>query len=301
MLIACPKCHHQYDVSDLTPGSRFLCHCGDRVRVPKQRVREAVIAHCASCGASLERGKTHCQFCGSDVSAADQLIGEVCPECFRRMLKGAAYCSSCGIRIQAERLLTSPDQTRDCPHCRKAMIKRPVRGGSLLECTQCGGIWLDQMFFEDLVESKDLDSFGEAIRGEGDHPVQAISIKQDVKYLPCPVCQQLMNRKNFAQGSGVILDWCRGHGYWFDALELEQVIQFIRGGGMRRARQREIEEARQAESSRRLFDPTVLDLGTCEALYGNGEALYGNRADQRSNSIDFLDLICSIVSFLFRG
>ena len=41
--------------------------------------------------------------------------------------------------------------------------------------------------------------------------------------MPCPECGQLMNRKNFANTSGVIVDVCRAHGIWFDDREVERV------------------------------------------------------------------------------
>ncbi len=57
-----------------------------------------------------------------------------------------------------------------------------------------------------------------------------------------------MNRSSFAKGSGVIIDWCKQHGTWFDRGELARIVSFIRSGGMKRAREQErmeIEDARQ--------------------------------------------------------
>ena len=48
-----------------------------------------------------------------------------------------------------------------------------------------------------------------------------------------------MNRFNFADCSGVILDACKPHGIWFDAEELRRIVAFIRGGGMDVARAKE--------------------------------------------------------------
>jgi Zn-finger nucleic acid-binding protein len=56
-----------------------------------------------------------------------------------------------------------------------------------------------------------------------------------------------MNRSNFGMRSGVIIDVCRGHGTWFDRDELRRVIEFIRSGGLDLARQREIEQLREAK------------------------------------------------------
>jgi hypothetical protein len=37
----------------------------------------------------------------------------------------------------------------------------------------------------------------------------------------------------------VIVDICKGHGTWFDRDELSGIVQFIRGGGLEVARQKE--------------------------------------------------------------
>src|SRR5581483_10169670 len=63
-----------------------------------------------------------------------------------------------------------------------------------------------------------------------------------VRYVPCPVCQALMNRVNFAGCSHVIVDVCGKHGTWFDKDELRKVIEFIRGGGLDKSRAQEIAE-----------------------------------------------------------
>jgi Zn-finger nucleic acid-binding protein len=41
-----------------------------------------------------------------------------------------------------------------------------------------------------------------------------------------------MHRRNFARISGVIVDECRGCGTFFDAGELEDVLAFVRSGGL---------------------------------------------------------------------
>lgn len=55
-----------------------------------------------------------------------------------------------------------------------------------------------------------------------------------------------MNRVNYARRSGVVLDVCRAHGLWFDQDELRRVLAFISGGGLDRARERELQELKEA-------------------------------------------------------
>jgi hypothetical protein len=41
-----------------------------------------------------------------------------------------------------------------------------------------------------------------------------------------------MARMIFGQRSGVVVDVCRAHGTWFDAGELDAVLEFVRFGGL---------------------------------------------------------------------
>jgi hypothetical protein len=59
-----------------------------------------------------------------------------------------------------------------------------------------------------------------------------------------------MNRLNFAGCSGVVIDWCKAHGSWFDYRELQQVVTFIQEGGLKKSRERE--KARLEEEAHRL-------------------------------------------------
>jgi hypothetical protein len=57
----------------------------------------------------------------------------------------------------------------------------------------------------------------------------------------------MMNRLNFGRLSGTVVDVCRGHGTFLDAGELHAIVRFIQGGGLDRARQRQIEELKEQE------------------------------------------------------
>jgi hypothetical protein len=43
------------------------------------------------------------------------------------------------------------------------------------------------------------------------------------------------------------VDVCRGHGTFLDAGELHAIVRFIQGGGLDRARQRQIEDLKEQE------------------------------------------------------
>lgn len=81
-------------------------------------------------------------------------------------------------------------------------------------------------------------------------PKRKLKCEAAVKYIHCPACKTLMNRKAFGRISGIVVDVCRSHGIWFDIGELAEVIRFVEKGGLERTRQLELEEL--AERERRL-------------------------------------------------
>ena len=264
MFIACHTCRRQYDIGDLPLGSRIRCHCGDSVEVPEVRARDAEVLHCSSCGAHLEKGAESCSFCGSTVSDFVHHLGPVCPECFGRMIQGAEYCSGCGIRISTEKI-TAGQNDWDCPRCQGKLVQRLLPNGSFTECVSCGGIWLEDGSFQRMVDRRDetatvANFFSANTPEKRAAPNPKVNA---VKYIPCPICGEMMHRKNFVRVSGIIIDWCKGHGYWFDIYELESIVEFIQGGGMNRARTRELEETRRklAHAQRQVENrPALLPL-----------------------------------------
>ena len=57
-------------------------------------------------------------------------------------------------------------------------------------------------------------------------------------YRGCPVCERLMQRRNWGLRSGVLVDVCAAHGVWFDADELARILGWVRDGGLEIARRR---------------------------------------------------------------
>ena len=94
----------------------------------------------------------------------------------------------------------------------------------------------------------------------------------------------MMNRRNFGQRSGIVIDTCKEHGIWFDARELGTVLRWIRQGGEDRAAQRRADETRHAERQARIKveRPTQIDE------YG-GSSL--GRAGQHDSVGGFLGLL----------
>jgi Zn-finger nucleic acid-binding protein len=156
------------------------------------------------------------------------------------------HCPWCGAEVALAAVVK--EVAGGCPHCQTIMTFVQLGASRLSECRACGGIWVNKDSFEKICQDREQQ---EAVLG---HPVvETLPPESGEKprrvYVPCPVCKKLMNRMNFAGCSGVVIDWCREHGTWLDHTELPQIIAFIRGGGLRKARDRE-KEMLQAESRR---------------------------------------------------
>jgi Zn-finger nucleic acid-binding protein len=115
-----------------------------------------------------------------------------------------------------------------------------IGGEAMRECDRCAGIWLDVAGFNRICADSEKQSI--VLGGATPPPPDRAASAEPIRYISCPQCGQLMNRMNFARCSGVIVDVCKGHGTWFDADELSEIVQFIRDGGLDLARQKEKRE-----------------------------------------------------------
>jgi Zn-finger nucleic acid-binding protein len=113
---------------------------------------------------------------------------------------------------------------------------------TLLDCVSCDGLWVDAETFERICADREAQA---AVLHSG--PVSKPAIEARVSYRPCVRCGAMMNRVNFARLSGTIVDVCKGHGTFLDRGELQAIVSFIQGGGLERARQRQIEDLREQE------------------------------------------------------
>ncbi|MBN1442275.1 MAG: zf-TFIIB domain-containing protein [Planctomycetes bacterium] len=293
MLVACKSCHRQYDVGGMEPGERIRCLCGELIAVSEPRSHTARVLHCSACGGSLQESASSCEYCGSSISLDERNLGDTCPECFARLTKGARFCRECGVKIAPAAIQALRLDAR-CPRCKGDLVQCTTERAQYTECSACGGLWLDEKTFEKVVEERDASPLGKMPGGDEDDQRSAREAAvHDVKYLACPVCGNLMHRKNFATCSGVIIDWCKGHGFWFDTHELEKIVDFARSGGMDIAREKEIsrakQELRRAESQKRWVQTR---------MYAGGG--YGRQPVMtRSSADDVFSVLASTIRGLF--
>ena len=157
-----------------------------------------------------------------------------CEHCNREVNVSSRVCPFCGGEIRDHIEPISPPV---CPRC-GVSLEIDIKGGEDYGfCPRCGGLWLDRGAFHQVTKESDVykkeDTEGGYFRGPVNDPI---------KYIPCVRCGKLMNRKNFARISGVIIDECGSHGVWLDAGELEKIRLFIADGGLEKAQDKQIEK-----------------------------------------------------------
>lgn len=198
---------------------------------------EAAVLHCPACGAPAGPEDTVCRYCQAPLATV------ACPKCFGLAFKGAKNCPHCGAALETA---TEGKAAEACPGCKAPMATRELGGYAMEVCGQCASVWIARGTFEAFCQDQEKQAVVvEALPRVDAPPINALA----QGYRPCPDCRQLMNRVNFAQISGVILDACKAHGTFFDPDELRRLVAFLQGGGMERARSRQI-DALKAEQQR---------------------------------------------------
>ncbi len=228
--------------------------------------------NCPNCGGNVTSDSAFCRFCGS------RLKTEACVKCLGLMFVGAKHCAHCGEPVT--KIAAADESSGRCPRCDVAIEALRVADLDIGQCARCEGMWVDVATFERVCadQEKQAAILG-AIKPAAPHPPAAI------RYVPCPVCRNLMNRSNFARSSGVIIDTCRQHGVWCDADELPRIVEFIRDGGIDRQRQK---EKAQLDEQRR----EILDLEREETRRASRLSTFGERGSFPASTVkEFLRMI----------
>ncbi len=281
-LLACPQCSRQFDVSSLEPGDHVHCVCDHLLDVPQRDLLPVQAFSCTGCGAPVAPELTGCEHCGSALEPFDFQRGTLCPKCYTRLEDDSRHCRSCGIAIAPQNVPTLPAEGA-CPRCRGSLQVRALEHTSAIECASCKGLWLEAAGFEGICSQAERDTQTVFFAASPEEPAEQANT---MGYIPCLRCQELMNRRLFRyknQGSGVVLDFCKDHGVWFDHEELGRVVAFIREGRGGLSMERPISEEVFRES------------GSNSPSHLGGSHTVGSR--QRLGVVDLLrDLVGGIFS-----
>ena len=252
MILECPACRSRYDVGARPAGTQARCRCGTVFTVPPPSEVAGSLS-CPHCGGVLSPEDPSCPFCRTPLALA------ACPRCFGRVFQGNGFCPHCGASIE-EPAHAGPDgaSQRICPRCAPEAenpLTAHVVGETLLdECRRCGGLWIDRPAFDRVVQDRErqaqllgitLDGSSGFTVSPGDSPGSGQAV-QPVRYLPCPDSRVLMNRKNFGERSGVIVEVCKPHGIWFDRDQLSAALRFVMAGGLEETKRRQLQEVEHA-------------------------------------------------------
>ncbi|NCC75116.1 MAG: hypothetical protein EOM08_01640 [Clostridia bacterium] len=257
----------------------------------------AVSLQCSNCGANVPPDSVRCSYCQSVLARA------ACPACFGPVFRGMKYCPDCGSRIARQDL--TPDSTLHCPRCETHLLPALIADVRVDECNRCGGIWLEREAFQEICEKWDaaalpLDRVEQGLvwtdpekppRSNHVTPLASQPDSSSRMYVPCPTCGELMLRKNFAGCSGVIIDWCKPHGYWFDRTELQKVVSFVRSGGMQKSREKEMLLLREEQERLRELKSQPLP-GSVDPRVDSASELFGI-------DTDLVETIAGIIKKLF--
>lgn len=247
-------------VVELDPGrlaDAATCRCG--ALLPPASTTAGML-QCPFCAAPAARGAHRCDHCASHLKTLR------CPACFALEFVGSRHCASCGGGLEA---LTSAEALAlSCPRCRVPLLGQAMAGTAVASCADCGGLWLDHATFSKVRREREETAAGLPPR-TGARPASSAGPEP---YLRCPACAGLMNRSNFGRLSGVLLDTCRAHGLWFDAEELQQVLDFIARGGLELASMRDAERERERVRSEK-FDARLESQRTVRELHPDGPGL----------------------------
>lgn len=208
------------------------------------------------------------------------------------MFAGSRFCARCG--AGATRELLEDEAPLGCPRCRVAMQGLKLGSTTVRECSTCGGLWLSPETLQALSDGRE-ERAGVVSTLAGRMPTADVP-PDIIRYVPCPQCEKLMNRKNFAQSSGVVLDVCSRHGVWLDRGELERVLGFVSGGGLARSRARERE--RLVEERRRLAALQSATRGSTGGALAAGGRVFAQRDfDTTPGPLDlvFFDLLGALI------
>jgi Zn-finger nucleic acid-binding protein len=202
------------------------------------------------------------------------------------MFAGSKFCPHCG--ASARQITQGEAAKHKCPRCRTPLAAVSVGNTPLEECMHCGGLWVDVSRFDHICSDAEAQTAATGLKLPPPAPIDT-----HVRYLNCPQCANLMNRMNYAGRSGIVICVCRPHGIWLDRDEMRQIIEFIRAGGVDRARSIEKEKLSQ--------ERRALEAQSRVPNY-NIEAPSSSFMTPQNNAVDYAELgvgIASLIGHLF--
>lgn len=220
------------------------------------------MAQCSHCSAPLPANTNLCTYCGTrnDIDLHAKQNYKVEQSVSKRI------CPNCDIALQTIRLnLEEP-----------FFIER---------CDVCFGLFFDRGEIEVILHSSVSHVFDINMQHIDNINKDRYRSNQKVRYVKCPECRVLMNRVNFGQRSGVVVDQCKIHGIWLDSGELTHLLEWKKAGGQLLQQQSAALQQQPKKSHVRLPSSTY--------SYGAG------RNVRNGLEIDLAEAVISVIAKLF--
>nr|HEX4318355.1 zf-TFIIB domain-containing protein [Kofleriaceae bacterium] len=176
-----------------------------------------------------------------------------------------------------------------CPRCDHALSAHRIGGVPIEECTAgCHGLFVGQPSVRQIIDEHE-HGFADALLHElPRREIRVIPQSGERMYLKCPHCKQVMNRRQFATGAGVVIDVCKPHGMFFDCGELPAVIEFVMAGGLAKAKAKD-DERQRAIQREHLADQRYSEM---MARHSSSHAyLRDHRVSEGEALVDLLSLL----------
>ncbi|MBF0264148.1 MAG: zf-TFIIB domain-containing protein [Gammaproteobacteria bacterium] len=163
-----------------------------------------------------------------------------CQSCSAPLPANSNRCVYCQVRNDVDLhhkynfSSTEKESTRICPGCQTNLttinvgIKEPLY---IERCSSCFGLFFDPGEIDDFIKQSVSGVFN--INQEHLNNINKDRYQKNKKitYKRCPECQEFMQRKNFGQRSGIVVDRCRNHGVWLESGEITHLMEWHKAGG----------------------------------------------------------------------
>lgn len=177
-----------------------------------------------------------------------------CTKCGAPLPPDSMICTYCKALndIDLRGIPTRPaapgEAAHECPRCPSILTPVHLGRGSFTidRCPTCHGIFFDPGELEKLIDAlvtkvQEVD----AARIQALIEFETPQAEPLVQYVRCPICGDVMNRRNYGARSGVIADRCRAHGIWLDGGEFSKLLRWAKAGGRILDEKTQIEEAKR--------------------------------------------------------
>lgn len=218
-----------------------------------------------------------------------------CSHCSAPLPANTNLCIYCGTRndvdLHAKQQYTVEYAVskRICPHCDTALqtIRLKLAPPFFIErCGTCFGLFFDRGEIEVILHSAVSNVFDINTQLLDNINKDRYRLSQKVQYIKCPECRILMNRVNFGQRSGVVVDQCKIHGIWLDSGELTHLLEWKKAGGQL------LQQKTALSEQQRKTSPTALPASAYD--YGSG----GNAGS--GLEMDLAEAVVTVIAKLFE-